>query len=497
MKDDAQLLSAYATHHSEEAFAALVQRHISLVYSSALRQTRNPHLAEEITQTVFIILARKAGQLRRETVLAGWLCRTARFAACNLLKAENRRQHREHEAHMNALLNEPEPDVWPKIAPLLDEAVAQLAEADRNAMILRFYEQRSLDEVGRVLGLNADAAQKRVSRALDKLRKFFTRRGVVLTTALIAGAIAANSVQAAPAALANSTVAVALGKSASVSASTATLLKTTLKLMACTKAKTTILISAAVILAATIPPLVKKAVREVEDYGKAQMRTEMRVAEAKVRDRQQTDDTEGAATINLKPFLNTKLTDSPSSPKNIKANNLTELPLGTNLYAGVPFDVEGTIQLMGNNFKKYGKTYPVQVEKIPIGRPCAKIHLLHGESNIPWEQSGMPVAKLILHYASGSDEEFNLVAGAQAFDFWGPSKSYGLAGKPQIKPAPGTELAWVGTNPWVQKWVPQFRIRLYRTTFPNPRPAEVITSFDYVSTLAENTAPFLVAMTVE
>src|SRR5689334_4424121 len=122
--DDAELLAAYATQRSEEAFATLVERHVSLVYSSALRQVRDPHLAEEITQVVFIILAQKAGRMGRETILPGWLCRTARFAACNALKAERRRQHREQEAHMNSLLNEPEPEVWPQLAPLLDEAVA-------------------------------------------------------------------------------------------------------------------------------------------------------------------------------------------------------------------------------------------------------------------------------------------------------------------------------------------------------------------------------------
>jgi len=249
--DDAELLSRYVMQRSEGAFATLVERHVSLVYSSALRQVRDPHLAEEITQAVFVILARKAGSLRRETVLAGWLCRTAHFAACNTLKAEHRRHRHEQEAYMESLLHEPEPDTWPQIAPLLDEAVAQLGEADRNAVVLRYYQQKPLDEVGRVLGLNADAAQKRVSRALEKLRKFFTKRGVDSTAATIAETISANSIQAAPVALAKTVTAVAIAKGAAASASTLTLAKGALKIMAWTKAKTAIIAGVVVILAAT------------------------------------------------------------------------------------------------------------------------------------------------------------------------------------------------------------------------------------------------------
>src|SRR5436190_18621796 len=132
--NDGELLSAYSTQRSEEAFSVLVERYVPLVYSAALRQVHNPHLAQEVTQAVFIILARKAAALRQRAVLSGWLCRTAHLVARNALKTERRRQHREQEAHMQSLLNKPETDAWTRLAPLLDEAVAQISDLDRNAV---------------------------------------------------------------------------------------------------------------------------------------------------------------------------------------------------------------------------------------------------------------------------------------------------------------------------------------------------------------------------
>ena len=196
--DDIQLLRDFGEHQSDAAFAALVTRHVSLVYSVALRQTGNPHAAEEITQAVFIILARKAASLGPKTILSGWLFQTARLTAANFLRGQIRRQEREQEAYMQSLSNEPEPDVWPQIAPLLDDALDRLGERDRHAIVLRFFENRSLGEVGAALGASEDAAKMRVNRALEKLRKLFSKRGVMLTTTVIAGAVAANSVQAAP-----------------------------------------------------------------------------------------------------------------------------------------------------------------------------------------------------------------------------------------------------------------------------------------------------------
>ena len=232
--DDHQLLAEFARENSEAAFAALVQRHVNLVYSTALRSTGNAHAAEEISQAVFIILARKAKNFSSKIILSGWLYQTTRLTAANFLRGEIRRQQSEQEAYMQSTMNEPDADAWPQIAPLLDDALAKLGERDRNAIVLRFFENKNLLEVGTALGASEDAAKMRVNRALEKLRKFFTKRGISLTTAIIAGAVSANSVQAAPVGLA-ATVIAAAAKGAAVSGSTLTLIKGALKIMAWTK----------------------------------------------------------------------------------------------------------------------------------------------------------------------------------------------------------------------------------------------------------------------
>ena len=223
--DDITLLKQYAGG-DESAFTALFERHVHLVYSTALRQASNPSCAEEITQVVFILLARKAKSLSPKTVLSGWLYQAARLTAASLIKREIRRQRREQEVYMQTL-TEPDTSLWEQISPLLDDAMGRLGEKDRNAIILRFFENRTPQEVAVALKLNEVTARKRVSRALEKLRTFFAKHGVVMTTAIIAGMISGNSVQAAPAALANPATAVAIAKGAAASISTLGLVKTT------------------------------------------------------------------------------------------------------------------------------------------------------------------------------------------------------------------------------------------------------------------------------
>jgi uncharacterized protein (TIGR03435 family) len=248
--DDMELVRQYARDHSEAAFATLVSRHVNLVYSVALRQFHDAHLAEEVTQAAFIILARKAGSLGPKTIVSAWLCRTAQYAAADALKAQRRRQAREQEIQMESTLNqsETESDSWTQIAPLLDAAMAQLGEKDHSAIVLRFFEGKDMEQVGAALGVSENAAKTRVSRAVDKMRKFFARRGITWSAAVLMGAVTANSVQAAPAGLAAAVVAAA-AKGTAVAGSTLALIDGTLKFMAWAKVKMAALIGTTALLA--------------------------------------------------------------------------------------------------------------------------------------------------------------------------------------------------------------------------------------------------------
>src|ERR1035437_7378666 len=195
--NDLDLLRQFTRDHSQDAFTALVKRHVNLVYSAALRQVRSPQLAEEIAQSVFADVARDAGKLKPDTILTVWLYQVTRRTAIDVIRKESRRQLREQIAvemnNMNATAND-----WTQIEPLLDDAMDALDETDRSAILLRYFENKTLREVGEALGTSEDAAQKRVSRAVERLREFFSKRNVTIGASGLAVLISANAVQAAP-----------------------------------------------------------------------------------------------------------------------------------------------------------------------------------------------------------------------------------------------------------------------------------------------------------
>ena len=199
---DLELLSRYAATQQEDAFAEIVRRHVGLVYSAALRQVRSPQLAEEVSQFTFVALARNARRLAPGTVVTAWLYQVTRRQAVDVVRREARRSQREQIATEMDALNAASDD-WNRIEPLLEDAMQSLDETDRTAVLLRFFEQRSLREVGAAIGASEDAAQKRVSRALERLRGFFSRNGIKVGVGGLTAMITANAVQAAPATLAS------------------------------------------------------------------------------------------------------------------------------------------------------------------------------------------------------------------------------------------------------------------------------------------------------
>jgi RNA polymerase sigma factor (sigma-70 family) len=222
---DLDLLRQYTSENSQDAFAEVVRRHLDLVYSAALRQIRSPQLAEEVVQSVFTDLARNSHRLAPDTILSAWLYQVTRRTAIDVVRREARRQlHEQTAAEMNAL-NATASD-WMHIEPLLDEAMHALDETDRTAVLLRYFENKSLRQVGHSLGTSEDAAQKRVSRAVERLREFFAKRGVAVGAGGLVVGISTNAVHAAPVGLfATVTAAAALAGTTLVTTTTATAAK--------------------------------------------------------------------------------------------------------------------------------------------------------------------------------------------------------------------------------------------------------------------------------
>jgi len=200
-ESDLELIEAFNREQSQDAFTELVRRHLDLVYCAALRQVRSPQLAEEVAQSAFIDLARNAARLKADTVLTAWLYKVTRRRAINVVRGEARRQVREQIASQLNAMNATAAD-WTYIEPVLDEAMDALNDTDRTAVLLRYFENRSLHEVGEALGITDAAAQKRVIRAVERLREFLGKRGVGMSAASLLVLISGNAMHAAPAGLA-------------------------------------------------------------------------------------------------------------------------------------------------------------------------------------------------------------------------------------------------------------------------------------------------------
>lgn len=217
MTDDAELLCRYADDRSEEAFSELVRRHVDLVYSSALRQSfGDHHRAQEVTQMVFVDLARKARSLVSHPVLPAWLHRSSHFAALEVRRKEARRQKYEKAAGADAVIGDPSAETvaWESVRPVLDDALNRLDERDRQAILLRYFANRPFSEVGSRLNLSENAARMRVERALDKLHALLEQRGIKSSTAALAVALSGHAIAAAPAGVAASSAAAAMAAGA-------------------------------------------------------------------------------------------------------------------------------------------------------------------------------------------------------------------------------------------------------------------------------------------
>ncbi|MEY2411307.1 MAG: hypothetical protein QOF48_3977 [Verrucomicrobiota bacterium] len=232
--DDWELLQAYAHKGSEAAFQRLVERYVGQVHSMALREMRDPHRAQDVTQAVFLILVKKAGALSRNTVLAGWLFKVTRHVAMAARRGERRRQEREMQALQCAVL-EPENEAASQVEAGLNDALASLGESDRNALMLRYIQQRSVPDVAASLGTSQEAAQKRIERAVEKLRRYFGRRGVAVPAVALMGVVSAQAAQPAPPLLIQAIGALGIPSAPAVSAAAAGLMAGTLNTMLLSK----------------------------------------------------------------------------------------------------------------------------------------------------------------------------------------------------------------------------------------------------------------------
>ena len=301
MQDTRTLLAEYATTQSETAFREVVSRYLNLVYSTAIRLVNgDSHLAEDVAQRVFADLARMAGGLSKDVMLGGWLHRHTCYLAMKTMRAERRRQAREEQAVQMNEMEDCSTANFAAIAPVLDEAINNLGAEERQAIVLRYFEERDFRSVGEALGSSEEAARKRVTRALEKLRGLLSRRGVALSAAGLGAVLEAHAVAAAPAGIALGVTTAAL---ATVSTGGGTAL-TTLYLMSMTKFQGGVI--AVITMALSIPLVMQYQAKEKLRHENEALRAE-------------------AAQVETLKAENARLTKLVAPPTNRLSNNNDQL----------------------------------------------------------------------------------------------------------------------------------------------------------------------------
>jgi RNA polymerase sigma factor (sigma-70 family) len=475
MSDELALLREYAVGGSETAFGTLVSRYVNLVYSVALRQVRDPHLAEEVSQATFIILARKAAALGDKTILAGWLCRTARFVSADALRRQRRRQRLQEEAAMQTTFVEPSvTESWEQIRPLLERAMERLAAKDHDALVLRYFQNRNYKEVGAALGASEEAAKMRVSRALDKLRRFFQGRGVDSSASAIAETISLASVQAAPVALAKTITAV-VAKGAVAGGSTAGLVAGGLKLMAWAKAKTVVLAGLGLLAATGITTGV---VYRQELEGK------LALAIGRY------DVAHGVAEpLDLNPAI-AAYGMSAHRFRDQKGQFLQwwTQPFGFQVYNHVPFQIDGALHLWGQeNWRRFGHDFAKHITDIAVHRKFEALYVLGFTFHESAPRSA--VYQVVLNYTDGRAVTNEMRFREDLLDW----TVIAVRNRPIPAPtAPRSRIAWVGGQTGPKDPRP---LRMCMTAITNPLPNVAVSTIDLHSCL-NNSAGVIMAMTV-
>ena len=508
---DAWLLREYAEHGKDSAFGEITARHTNLVYSAALRQVASPDLAAEITQQAFIGLARGAQALSRKLAedasLAGWLCRSARNLSLNLRRDEFRRHSRERQAMAQ---HDPTPETspdWEQLRPRLDEAMAELSETDYDAIVLRFYQKQDLRSVGRALGLSEDAAQKRVSRAVERLRESLAERGLTIGAVGLTAAISANAVQAAPVGLAVAISAAAVLAAATL-ATTAAATTTATATASATAAAKTIAMTAlqktaiAALLAAAVGSgiyEVRHAVQRHEPDHAPQPKQAAQGAAVPVAEPAQP--TPGG-TGELPPVVPISLAGLLVPTENDqwdKSSIFKVMPRGKQVFGGIEFWLEGMIQLQSSAAKEDNQSYR-QTVVVPLSQTnttAAGVQIVQRGSNVAAAhllgatryggEGECSLAQVVWRYADGSARTTHVLFQNHVRDWIRlPYET------PAYLPYAFSKVVWRAPVPGQEgRWV-----RLYRFSYENPEPGRVVQQLELVSGMRTPNL-FVLALTLD